>query len=578
MVDGDALVSPGEDERLELEEVAPASDDDDEYFVVDHAGWSRVDVSPMFRRILGVVLLVCWLVGLYIVYALPDGRAKTMMDCLGANVNVTIDYGSGSDRHTVFGVYSGNRTWEDEAFPFLVVGIEPENACGPVNVTLPGDVEDAPDTLGALVARGGCPFTEKMKFIRESGIQLMLEYDKIHDGTCVLMQLDEEDEKGLWMGGVSITSRAAYDFIAPYLPGGSNGTSHVVVELSRGKRNHELIFGMLDLSEIALVVYAVLCISVGTWFALFLYDTQVGYHDRKHDERDDDVHVLSMRNAVSFIWVASGMLLVLFFLSSNILASFFALAFAVGGAESGYMVLSLMASAFVEKILVYIPSLYGTLYAFDIVSLTFSTGVASLWLLGRHMWFFYIGQDILAFFILISAFAFVRLSSLRVVTALLGMALVYDAFWVFIQPRLTGSSSIMVGVVEGLSLPLFVSFPQFSTIGSASQFNVLGLGDIALPGMCIVFAGHISKQRKTVSYFFSTLVAYVLGLFLCFVALAYNVGGQGGQPALVYIVPCILSAFMGCAWYRKEFRSLWTPPDDDHHAAMDEGTIESLLI
>jgi hypothetical protein len=415
------------DEELEQDNLS-----EDEYFVRDHFGWSRVEVRPMARRILGVGLLVCWVVGLYIVYALPDGRARTMVDCLGANVNVTVRYGSENDvQHTMFGVYSGNRTLTDEADGFLIAGIEPGNACQAVNVTLPDDmVDDPPENLAALVSRGGCSFAEKMKHINEGGIQMMIEYDTIHDGSCVLMQLEEDGE------GVSITSRAAYDFIVPRLP----SLNRTYVEISRGRRNHALLFGVLDLSEVALLVYAVLCLSVGTWFALFLYNTQDDYIGKLPEEREV---VVSMRNAVSFIWVASGMLLVLFFLSSDILASLFALAFALGGAESGYMVMSLMASALVEKILIYIPSLYGTLYAFDVVSLALSTGVAGLWLLGRHMWFFYIGQNILAFFILVSSFSMVRLPSLRVVTALLGVALIYDAFWVFIQPRLTGSTSIM---------------------------------------------------------------------------------------------------------------------------------------
>ena len=560
-----------DDIELEEEEL------EEEYFVRDHAGWSRVEVRPMARRIFGGCLVVCWLVGLYIVYALehPDGRARTMIDCMGANVNVTIRYGSGNEQHTVFGVYSGNRMLEDASF--LVAGIEPRNACHPVNVTLPADVVDPPQKdMAALVARGGCTFTEKMEHLRTRGIHLMIEYDAIHDGTCVLMQLDDppEEEKE-HICGVSITSRAAYDFIVPYLPSHDvHNSSYVTVDISQGRRNHGLILGVLDLSEIALLVYAVCCLTVGTWFALFLYDTQedhVGY--RAHTREENEVHMLSMRNAMSFIWVASGMLLLLFFLSSRILASFFALAFAIGGAESGYMVMSLIASAFVENALVYIPSIYGTLYAFDVVSLGLSTGVAGIWLLGRHAWFFYIVQDILAFFIIIIVFSSVRLSSLRVVTALLGMALIYDAFWVFIQPRLTGSTSIMIGVVEGLSLPLFVSFPQFSTVGSAAQYNVLGLGDIALPGLCVVFAGDVSKRKRTLSYFVCTLMAYVVGLLLCFLALAYNVGGQGGQPALVYIVPCMLSACLGCAWYRGELTSLWNTHQDD-----DDDRTQHLLV
>lgn len=558
------------------------NEEEEEYFLVGH---SRVKTPLMIRRLLGAGLCVCWLIGVYWAYVMPDTHGREKIDCMGANANVTLRYRDGDMEtvHTVFGVFSGSEAAPlvyDTAMIFNIAGIEPENACGPVNVTRRVDPQHN-DSLGALVARGGCLFEEKINNLLDAGLQLMVEYDRIHDGNCVLMPASSDrTEMGGWVGGVSITSRAAYDYIAPYVPRPQKDmTSAIVLELSRGRKNHELFLGVLDMSEVALLVFAVTCLLVGTWFALYIYDEHEvdsgGYsllsslytHDQDEDDQDEDSkkpHILSMKNALSFIWIASGMLLVLFFLSSTILASIFALAFAVAGSESGYMIIKIISSVCIQKIWVYIPSFYGAMYAIEVANLSISTAISGLWLLGRSSWFFYIGQNILAFFILIYSFSLVRVSSLRVFTVILGAALVYDAFWVYIQPRLTGSSSVMVGVVEGLSLPLFVSFPQWSTVGSAVQFSALGLGDIALPGLCIVFAGDVSKHKKTVSYFLCTMVAYVVGLLLCFLALAYNVGGQSGQPALVYIAPCILVACLGCAWYRGEFMSLWTPSDDHH--------------
>lgn len=551
---------------------------EEEYFV----GSEMVRASRKLRRVCGACVCICWLVGLYLVYMVPDERGRRMVDCVGATANVTMRYGPRGDgmSHSVFGIWStvgsaGDGELPYDATPFLLTGVQPDTACHRVNVTMP-DVETPRDTgLVALVARGGCSFEQKMQHLTSAGIQLMLEYDRIHDGSCAIMNSENgvdhmDGTPSPLTGVVSVTSRAAYDFVAPYVPHepafGDSSTirgnnSYAIVEISRARKRHELILGVFDLSELMLVVFAVGSIAMGSWCAL-VYDGQAvtgQYGTEKHGE-DDSVHVLSMTNAVSFVWVASGMLLVLFFLSSSILASVFALVFALAGWESGYLTLSLILSRTAQRMHVQrcLWTLHHASYMSDCISLVVSTMVAGSWLLGRHEWFWYIGQDILAFFLLLSIFCLVRLSSLKIVVVLLGFALVYDAFWVFIQPKLTGSTSIMVDVVEGLSLPLFIAFPQFSTVGSAIQYSVLGLGDIALPGMCIVFAAWVSNQSGTISYFLSTLVAYVAGLLLCFIALAYNVGGQEGQPALVYVVPCILTTFLGCAWYQGSLKPLWT--------------------
>lgn len=71
---------------------------------------------------------------------------------------------------------------------------------------------------------------------------------------------------------------------------------------------------------------------------------------------------------------------------------------------------------------------------------------------------------------------------------------------------------------------------------------MIGLGDIVLPGVLASFCcriGFIRSFRKKPQYrlFYGSVVAYVLGLALTFLVHCYS---GHAQPALVYIVPCMV--------------------------------------
>jgi hypothetical protein len=55
-----------------------------------------------------------------------------------------------------------------------------------------------------------------------------------------------------------------------------------------------------------------------------------------------------------------------------------------------------------------------------------------------------------------------------------------------------------------------------------------------------------------------SILAYASGLLLTFVALYLEVGGQGGQPALTYLVPTVLGTTTVLAWMRGDMKEMWT--------------------
>lgn len=120
-------------------------------------------------------------------------------------------------------------------------------------------------------------------------------------------------------------------------------------------------------------------------------------------------------------------------------------------------------------------------------------------------------------------------------------------------------------VIEG---PLKLLLPNGDTQGYG--FSVLGLGDIAVPGLLAglllrfdAFGQNLSEQEdaskpdvgewilKSRKYFVPVLVSYVAGLLLAATA---NIVTHEGQPALLHIVPCMLITTIGLAGFRGE---LW---------------------
>jgi len=170
----------------------------------------------------------------------------------------------------------------------------------------------------------------------------------------------------------------------------------------------------------------------------------------------------------------------------------------------------------------------------------------------------------------------VHLPNLKVATILLCCAMLYDIFWVYVQPHLFGEKSVMVAVArggdEGESLPMLFLFPRASSPG---DFSMLGYGDVILPGLLIVHNLLFDNRKRDLSdtryyYFFWSMVAYVVGMFLTFTALYFEVGGQGGQPALTYLVPTVVGTTGFLAWKHDDLSDMWHGVDDDYSALPSE--------
>ena len=195
------------------------------------------------------------------------------------------------------------------------------------------------------------------------------------------------------------------------------------------------------------------------------------------------------------------------------------------------------------------------------ISFIFGALVAFLWYQLEQHWFF---NNIIGISLSIQAIGFLNPGSYYTATVLLALLFFYDIFWVF-------GTDVMVTVAKNLKAPIKLIFPRPAVIDKP---NMLGLGDIVLPGLYIALILRYDVMRtfnkinfnnvtlKTVgnlpslnmNTFYVVLVCYMLSLCGCLVVMWVF---KAAQPALLYIVPGVILPIMLFTKVRGDFDALW---------------------
>lgn len=131
------------------------------------------------------------------------------------------------------------------------------------------------------------------------------------------------------------------------------------------------------------------------------------------------------------------------------------------------------------------PLTRGELALTDLLTVAAGVGVATADLFAHHLNFSL--NNLIACMVAADILQLVGLRSFRVAGALLLGMLTYDAFWVFASPSAVGENVMLqVATSDLVSGPTRLLFPRPpSSIGEASSFpfSLLGLGDVAIPGL-----------------------------------------------------------------------------------------------
>jgi minor histocompatibility antigen H13 len=131
----------------------------------------------------------------------------------------------------------------------------------------------------------------------------------------------------------------------------------------------------------------------------------------------------------------------------------------------------------------------------------------------------------------------------------------YDIFWVF-------GTDVMVTVAKSFEAPIKLVFPQdlLENGLGATNFAMLGLGDIVIPGIFIalLLRYDISLKRSSNFYFYATFFAYIAGLLTTILVMHVY---KHAQPALLYLVPACLGVPLFLGLVRGDIKSMFSYSD-----------------
>ncbi|KAG6479820.1 hypothetical protein ZIOFF_063294 [Zingiber officinale] len=288
-------------------------------------------------------------------------------------------------------------------------------------------------------------------------------------------------------------------------------------------------------------------------------------HNAAAENREDsetEILEINAKGAIVFVIVASVFLLLLFYFMSSWFVWLLIVLFCIGGIEGMHVCLGGLISRFCKcygQKTVNLP-IIGEVQALSIAVVPFCAAFAIFWAVKQHASYAWIGQDILGICLMITVLQVVRLPNIKVATALLSCAFVYDIFWVFISP-LIFHESVMIAVARGdnsggEAIPMLLRIPRF--FDPWGGYDMIGFGDILFPGLLVAFSYRYDRSKKKGiwnGYFLWMIIGYAFGLFLTYLAL-YLMDGHG-QPALLYLVPCTLGLAILFGWSRGELNDLW---------------------
>lgn len=261
---------------------------------------------------------------------------------------------------------------------------------------------------------------------------------------------------------------------------------------------------------------------------------------------EDQSDVLTVHHAYGFVIVGSLALILLFFFKKYLIYVLeFLLAF------SGTFAIMGVLNEF------NIESLWPNMYTLPVFGATSGATLVSLFVSASFIVLYFITKFWLLNNLIGLCFAYliiktVKIPNFKVGGLLLGLAFFYDIFWVFLSQYAFGDN-VMVSVASGLDLPIKIECPHFSDSAYPYSCSMLGLGDLALPGLFLAFASRFDFQNET-NYLKVLIGCYSAALVMCILVLVIF---EHAQPALLYISPMLIFGMLGNAYLRHEVKDIF---------------------
>jgi len=183
--------------------------------------------------------------------------------------------------------------------------------------------------------------------------------------------------------------------------------------------------------------------------------------------------------------------------------------------------------------------------------------------------------DIFSLSIVAFSLSVLRVTNLKIAMVMLTFFFLYDMFWVF-GSSLIFKQNVMVVVATNLATSFSYRLPMAIQIPTVFQdhVNLLGLGDIILPGffLCFLYRFDMGIQGHAwQGYFLNACIGYTVGLLLALIMMVSMAGLA--QPALTYLVPCTIIPTLVLGYARKDLKNLWTGSTGRLHTLRSSSSI-----
>lgn len=341
-------------------------------------------------------------------------------------------------------------------------------------------------------------------------------------------------------------------------------------------RNIALLL-LIALTILGRFVYMHVFLQVGLHTCLLVYIGCVNSAKIYDTKKENDIETMTQKDAYMFPVIGScvlfGLFLVFKFLNKDYVNILFHVYFSVVGLYTIACILYeklsnfsafeklIKTEAFEIPAIPYVMEKPSKLNRLDIFCFLLATPIGVAYFLYKN-WTL---NNIFGIAFSIFGIENLMLGQFKVGFILLGLLFFYDIFWVFGTP-------VMVTVAKNLDGPIKLMFPknlESITNGvSPTDFNMIGLGDIVIPGVFVAlmlrydmsnfFRANKNREMefslKNNKYFLATMTGYALGIVFTLAIMAIF---KAAQPALLYLVPGCLGSCLLLAFLEGKVKNLW---------------------
>ena len=297
-------------------------------------------------------------------------------------------------------------------------------------------------------------------------------------------------------------------------------------------------------SSIVLFIIAMLYVLIATYIQM----------DFKLVKEFNDQIDIPWYYGIIYIFIASAVLLFLFYFINSIITIFNILV-----AFQCFICLYYTLKYFSKKFFKYfqqknIKKIIYNIKIYHIISFLLTTILVSLYFYLKNWQL----NNIMAFGLVFYILSLLLIKNFLVCfTFLIGIFL-YDTFWVFYSHKIF-TDNVMLTVATKIDLPIKLEMPILFSSNPLKNCMLLGLGDLALPGMVIKYCKRyddLSKKlkRKKGGYYKLCFILYICSV-LCAMIAVYVF--DSGQPVLFYISPAFIIGLMYRAFNKGELKDFW---------------------